>query len=54
MTNNLSLTAANGNLGIIECPVCKQTIDASSTQCRFCSVPLILKPHKLLPRKWRS
>ena len=31
MTNNLSLTAAEGNLGIIECPVCKQTIDASTT-----------------------
>jgi hypothetical protein len=40
MTNNLSLTAAGGNLGIFECPVCKQTIDASSTQCRFCSVPV--------------
>jgi hypothetical protein len=40
MTNNLSLTAANGNLGIIECPVCKQTIDASTTHCRFCSSPI--------------
>jgi hypothetical protein len=40
MANNLSLTAADGNLGIIECPVCKQTIDASTTQCRFCSSPI--------------
>jgi hypothetical protein len=37
MTNSLSLTSSNTNAGIFECPVCKQTIDASSTQCRFCS-----------------
>jgi hypothetical protein len=40
MANNLSLSAADGNLGIMECPVCKQTIDASATQCRFCSSPI--------------
>jgi hypothetical protein len=40
MSNNLSLTASDGNLGIFECPACKQTIDASSTQCRFCSAPV--------------
>ena len=37
MANSLSLTAPSTNAGIFECPVCKQTIDASSTQCRFCS-----------------
>jgi len=40
MAKSLSLTAADGNLGIFECPACKQTIDASSTQCRFCSAPV--------------
>ena len=40
MANNLSLTAADGNAGIMECPVCKQAIDASATQCRFCSSPI--------------
>ncbi|MFZ0338100.1 MAG: hypothetical protein WAL45_08725 [Terracidiphilus sp.] len=40
MGNNLSLTSAEGNLGIFECPVCKQTIDASAMQCRFCSSPV--------------
>ncbi len=40
MANSLSLTAAGGNVGIMECPVCKQTIDASATQCRFCSSPI--------------
>ena len=37
MAKSLSLTASDGNLGIFEYPACKQTIDASSTQCRFCS-----------------
>jgi hypothetical protein len=37
MANSLSLTPASNNAGICECPVCKQTIDVSSTQCRFCS-----------------
>ncbi len=40
MGNSLSLTAAKENLGIFECPVCKQTIDASAAQCRFCSSPV--------------
>jgi hypothetical protein len=40
MANSLSLTAASTNAGIFECPVCKQTIDASSTQCRFCSAAI--------------
>ena len=40
MVNSLSLTAADGNPGIMECPVCKQTVDASATQCRFCSSPI--------------
>jgi hypothetical protein len=40
MGNSLSLTAAKENLGIFECPVCKQTIDALATQCRFCSSPI--------------
>lgn len=37
MANSLSLTSSSTNAGIFECPVCKQTIDASSTKCRFCS-----------------
>jgi hypothetical protein len=37
MANSLSLTGSDGNLGIFECPVCKQTIDASAEKCRFCS-----------------
>lgn len=40
MSNSLSLTPGGGNAGIFECPNCKQTIDASSTQCRFCSAPI--------------
>ena len=40
MAKSLSLTAGDGNLGIFECPACKQTIDTSSTQCRFCSAPV--------------
>jgi hypothetical protein len=36
MANSLSLTSTSSNAGIFECPVCQQTIDASSTQCRFC------------------
>jgi hypothetical protein len=40
MTNNLSLTSASSNAGIFECPNCKQTIDASATQCRFCSASI--------------
>jgi hypothetical protein len=37
MASNLSLTSTSTNAGIFECPVCKQTIDSSSTKCRFCS-----------------
>jgi hypothetical protein len=37
MANSLSLTSASTNAGIFECPACKQTIDTSSTSCRFCS-----------------
>jgi hypothetical protein len=37
MGNSLSLTSSSSSAGIFECPVCRQTIDASSTQCRFCS-----------------
>jgi hypothetical protein len=40
MAKNLSLTNAGSNLGIFECPHCKQTIDASAAQCRFCSAPI--------------
>jgi hypothetical protein len=38
MASGLSLTSTNSNAGIFECPGCGQTIDVSSTQCRFCSV----------------
>jgi hypothetical protein len=38
--NNLSLTGADENLGIFECPACKQTIDASAEKCRYCSVTI--------------
>ena len=37
MANSLSLTSSGSNAGIFECPNCRQTIDASSPQCRFCS-----------------
>jgi hypothetical protein len=40
MANSFGLTGSGGNLGLFECPVCKQTIDASATQCRFCSSPV--------------
>jgi hypothetical protein len=40
MAKSLSLTATETNLGIFECPNCKQTIDASSTQCRYCSTQI--------------
>ena len=40
MANNLSLTAVGSNTGVFECPNCKQTIDASAPQCRFCSAPI--------------
>ena len=40
MANNLSLTSSGGNAGIFECPTCKQTIDVSALQCRFCAAPI--------------
>ncbi|MGB0066204.1 MAG: hypothetical protein WBP85_17310 [Terracidiphilus sp.] len=40
MANSLSLTAAEGSTGVFECPVCKETINTSDTQCRFCSSPI--------------
>jgi hypothetical protein len=40
MANSLSLNVPSGNAGIFECPNCKQTIDTSSTQCRFCSIAI--------------
>ena len=40
MVENLSLTSAGGNAGIFECPNCKQTIDASVRQCRYCLVAI--------------
>jgi hypothetical protein len=40
MAKNLSLTDTGGSLGIFECPSCRQTIDASAPQCRFCSAPV--------------
>ncbi len=40
MANSLSLTAAEGNAGVFECPICKETINTSATECRFCSSPI--------------
>jgi len=40
MASKLSLTVASENAGIIECPNCKQTIDVTASQCRFCSAPI--------------
>jgi hypothetical protein len=40
MATSLSLTSTSSNAGIFECPVCKQTIDSSSTKCRFCSATI--------------
>jgi hypothetical protein len=40
LANNLSLNSTSSNAGIFECPVCKQTIDSSSTKCRFCSATI--------------
>ncbi len=37
MASNLSLAGSGGNPGIFECPNCRQTIDVTSSQCRFCS-----------------
>lgn len=40
MANGLSLISSTSNAGIFECPSCKQTVDATSTQCRFCNAPI--------------
>jgi len=37
MAGNLSLVSSGSSVGIFECPNCKQTIDTSAAQCRFCS-----------------
>jgi hypothetical protein len=51
MANNLSLTSTSTNAGIFECPVCKQTIDSSSTKCRFCSATIDLAAAELAAEK---
>ncbi len=40
MAYDLSLSSSNSNTGVFECPSCKQTIDASAPNCRFCSTPI--------------
>ena len=40
MAGTLSLTAESKNAGIFECTNCRQTIDSSALQCRFCSAPV--------------
>ena len=40
MAKSLSLTNTGGNLGIFECPNCKQTIEISASHCRFCSAAI--------------
>jgi hypothetical protein len=40
MANSLSITSDLDKPKIFECPNCKQTIDTSSTQCRFCSASI--------------
>jgi Flp pilus assembly protein TadB len=40
MANCLSITAANESLNIFECPVCKQTIGASTEKCPYCSTTI--------------
>jgi hypothetical protein len=40
MANSLSITSDQGKAKIFECPHCKQTIDTSSAQCRFCSAAI--------------
>lgn len=37
MANGLSITFGLNETKIFECPNCKQTIDTSAPQCRFCS-----------------
>lgn len=40
MGNSLSITSDLDKPKIFECPNCKQTIDTTSTQCRFCSTSI--------------
>jgi hypothetical protein len=40
MANGLSISSDVDKPKIFECPNCKQTIDTSSTQCRFCSATI--------------
>jgi hypothetical protein len=40
MANGLSISSDLDKPKIFECPNCKQTIDTSSTQCRFCSATI--------------
>jgi hypothetical protein len=40
MANSLSITSDLGKTKIFDCPNCRQTIDTSSVQCRFCSAPI--------------
>ena len=51
MAGSLSLTSTSSNAGIFECPVCKQTIDASSTKCRFCSATIDLAAAEVAAEK---
>ena len=40
MAKSLSIASDLDKPKIFECPNCKQTIDTSSPQCRFCSAPI--------------
>ena len=40
MGNGLSITSDLDRPKIFECPSCRQTIDTSSTVCRFCSASI--------------
>ena len=40
MANSLSITSDLDKPRIFECPNCKQTIDTSSSHCRFCSASI--------------
>lgn len=37
MTNSLSIASDLDKVKVFQCPNCKQTIDTSAQQCRFCS-----------------
>lgn len=40
MAYSLSLTSAVDQSRVFQCPQCKQTIDTSALQCRFCSATI--------------